>query len=691
MSAEPTAGTLTAAAERVTFDSLLWISACLTLTLLVGIAALPIWVTLTIAASAGIRLVQAARGHDAPPRSIRLGLAVLAIGLLFLQFRTFNGLSAGTALLSLIAGLKLLETRTRRDIYVITMIIYFLSLAALLEGESFWLLIYLIGVCWLTTSTLLRLTSSARNSDWRGSLRHAGRILAQALPLAVAFWLFFPRFGGPLWQMPDSGGNATSGLSDSMSPGDITNLAMSDEIAFRVRFKAGSGTPPPQERYWRGPVLHDFDGHSWRRTEAAPVLAPGLRFEGPAYRYTVSLEPSRHNWIFVLDWPSRWDAERAYLTSDYMLMEPNPLSQPIDVAATSYSHVQAAQPLGPGMRRRDTRLPAGRNPRSLRLAQELRSAHPDDPSYIDAVLAMFHSEAFFYTLTPPRLAADPVDGFLFDTKRGFCGHYASAFATLMRAAGIPARVVTGYQGGTYNRFADYWILRQSDAHAWDEVWMEGRGWVRVDPTAAIAPERVEHGLNDIVTADNAAQFSRWQQRTPWLGDVWLRLDALRLLWRERILRFDQSSQERLLELLHIPEPDGQKVALALAACLILGMTWLTWQVRRELKISPCDPLQRAYERLCRRLKSVDCERMPSEGPEAYAARVSHLRPDLAAPVMALCREYSTLRYGAGRAAVGGAEAEAGAGAGAGAGVEADANRFAAAVRRFRPRGSRGSS
>jgi len=682
MNVNPASGPLTPAAERVTFDSLLWISACLALTLLAGLASLPIWITLTVAASAGIRLVLAARGHDAPPRSIRLGLAALAIGLLFLQFRTFNGLSAGTALLYLIAGLKLLETRTRRDIYVITMIIYFLSLAALLEGESFWLFIYLIGVCWLTTSTLLRLTSSARNRDWRGSVRHAGKILAQALPLAVAFWLFFPRFGGPLWQMPDSGSNATSGLSDSMSPGDINNLAMSDEVAFRVRFKAGSGTPPPQERYWRGPVLHDFDGHSWRRTEAAPVLAPGLRFQGPAYRYTVSLEPSQHNWIFVLDWPSRWDAERAYLTSDYMLMEPNPVSQPIDVAATSYSRVQAAQPLGPGMRRRDTRLPAGRNPRSLRLAQELRSAHPDDIGYIDAVLAMFRSEPFFYTLKPPLLGADPVDGFLFDTKRGFCGHYASAFAALMRAAGIPTRVVTGYQGGTYNRFADYWILRQSDAHAWDEVWIEGHGWTRVDPTTAIAPERVERGLNDIVAAENSAQFSRWQQRTPWLGDLWLRLDALRLLWRERILRFDQSSQERLLELLHIPEPDGQKLALVLAACLILGMTWLTWQVRRELSIRPRDPLQRAYGRLCRRLKSVGCERMPSEGPEAYAARVSHLRPDLAAPVMALCREYSTLRYGAGVAA--------GTGAQAGAGVAAT-NKFAAAVRRFRPRGSRASS
>jgi hypothetical protein len=230
-------------------------------------------------------------------------------------------------------------------------------------------------------------------------------------------------------------------------------------------------------------------------------------------------------------------------------------------------------------------------------------------------------------------------------------------------------------------------LRQSDAHAWDEVWLEGPGWVRVDPTSAIAPERVEHGLNDIVTAD-APQFSRWQQRTPWFADLRLRLDALRLLWRERILRFDQSSQERLLELLHIPEPDGQKVALMLAACLILGMTWLTWQVRRELKISPRDPLQRAYQRLCRRLKSVGCERMPAEGPEAYAARVSHLRPDLAAPVMALCLEYSNLRYGARAGGTGGAGAKSWFGSESGS---ADAKKFSAAVRRFRPRGSRGSS
>jgi transglutaminase-like putative cysteine protease len=658
---------LNVAGERVTFERLLWITACLALTLLAGIATLPIWIAATVTGAAAIRLVLAARGRDAPPRSIRFIITALAIGLLFLQFRTFNGLSAGTALLSLIAGLKLLETQTRRDIYVVTMIIYFLSLATLLESESFWLLSYLIAVCWLTTSTLLRLTSSSRGGDFGGSVRYAGRILAQALPLAAAFWLFFPRFGGPLWQMPDNGGSATSGLSDTMSPGDITDLAMSDEVAFRVRFSAK--IPPPQERYWRGPVLHDFDGHTWRRGRAdgGHARAPTLLFQGPSYQYTVSLEPNQHNWLFVLDWPSQWNAVRGFLTSDYMLVQPEAVSRPLDVVATSYSHVTAAEPLGIDMRRRDTQPPRGRNPRSLRLAQELRKAHPDDLDYIHAVLDMFHSQAFFYTLTPPRLAEDSVDAFLFDTKRGFCGHYASAFAALMRAVDIPARVVTGYQGGTFNRFANYWILRQSDSHAWDEVWIEGQGWLRVDPTSAIAPERVEHGLNDLVAA--GAPISRWQQRTPWLSDTRLRLDALRILWRERILRFDQNSQERLLGFLHIPEPDGQKLALVLAACLIAGMTWLTWQVRRELKPRPRDAVHRAYERLCRRLAAVGLPRMAHEGAEAFAARVAAERPDLASIVRALCRRYSELRYAAAPPA---------------AAAAAAAEKFIAGVRVFRP-------
>jgi transglutaminase-like putative cysteine protease len=659
----------TSTRERVTFEQLLWITACLGLTIIAHVDTLPVWVTVTVGASGALRLLLAARDRDAPSAPVRFVVSAFAIGMLFVQFRTFNGLSAGSALLALIAGLKVLETKTRRDISVVAMTVYFLSLAALLKSESFWLFTYLVGVCWLTTSTMLRLTSSASAGRRRNSLRHAGRILVHALPLALAFWLFFPRFGGPLWQLPDDSHGATSGLSDSMSPGDISDLAQSDDVAFRVRFSGA--TPPAEERYWRGPVLHDFDGRAWSRNAAGPVNAPPLVFHGSAYRYTVSLEPNQHNWIFVLDWPSSSDAAHGSLTDDYMLVQTSVISQPVDVVATSYSHAQAAEPLSDAMRKRDLRLPTGRNPRSRQLALEMHAAHLDTLDYLHAVLEMFRQQPFYYTLTPPLLGDQAVDEFLFDSKRGFCGHYASAFATLMRAAGIPARVVTGYQGGTYNRFAGYWILRQSDAHAWDEIWIEGQGWLRVDPTSMIAPERVERGLSDVVTPGHEFT-SRWQQRTTWLGDTRLQFDALRLLWRQRILGFNQGSQEKLLSLLHIPEPDGQKVAIMLAACLILGMSWLTWQVRRELVSRPRDPLSRAYDVLCRRVAAAGMPRKPSEGPEAYAARVAALRPDLAAPLVGLCRRYSDLRYGdtAAQSAVA---------------------RFAAAVRAFRPRGSRASS
>ena len=243
-----------AAAHEATYRELRAMGVCLGLAIAAHIASLPLWLTAVAAASVAIRLFLAARGLAAPSRPVKLGIAAASIAILFLQLRTFNGLSAGTALLSLVAGLKFLETRTRRDLYAVALIVYFLCLAALLRSESFWLLLYLIGVAWLTAATLLRLALSTPRHGWPVDLRYVGRISAQALPVAVVLWLFFPRFDAPLWQLPSERGNAQSGLSDSMSPGDIVDLALSDEIAFRVRF---DGAPPPvAERYWRGPVLH---------------------------------------------------------------------------------------------------------------------------------------------------------------------------------------------------------------------------------------------------------------------------------------------------------------------------------------------------------------------------------------------------------------------------------------------------
>ena len=630
-----------ASSQDVTYPQLKAVSACLVLALAVHISAMPFWLLAVVLGSLALRLLLAARGYAAPARTVRLGIAGAAILILFIQLRTFNGLMAGSALLSLVAGLKVLETQTRRDLFVVSLIIYFLSLAALLRSESFWLLAYLVGVAWLTTATLLGLTPAAPLPAWPRRIRYTGRILAQALPLALVFWLFFPRFQGPLWNMPNDDRSATTGLSDSMSPGDIAELALSDEVAFRVRF-AGP-VPPPGERYWRGPVLHDFDGRAWRGSMAGTQRQGALTPLGSAYQYTLSVEPHRFNWIFALDWPERWSLPDAHLTPDSTLVQADPVSRPIDVSVTSRTRVASNGPLSAAERRRDSWLPPGRNPRTVALAAELRRAHPDDAGFVSAVLEMFRDQQFFYTLQPPLLGYDPVDEFLFESKHGFCGHYASAFAVLARAAGIPARVVTGYQGGLYNPYANYYIVHQSNAHAWNEVWLEGRGWTRVDPTSAVAPGRVDPGLEDALAGERTAGALR---RFGWLGDWRLRVDALGELWRERILHFDELSQDSLLERLGVEQPDGQKIVMVMAAGIVLAFAWLMWQVRREQRPAQRDPLVRAYARLCSKLAAAGLPRRAHEGAEAFAARVALERPDLAHPVAVLCGRYSELRYGA---------------------------------------------
>jgi transglutaminase-like putative cysteine protease len=651
--------------QRVSKDQLIGTAGCLLLALLPHLMSLRRWLVAMILAAGGMRVLLALRGRDAPPRLVSGALALLAILMLAIKFRSFSGLAAGTALLTLTAGLKLLETRTRRDLCVISLIVFFLCLTALLADASFWLLGYTLLVAWVTSACLLRSTVTAELNA-RDSLRDTGRLLLQAVPIALVLWLFFPRFAEPLWHVPQAENAATTGLSDTLSPGDITDLALSDEVVMRAHFRGA--VPPPRERYWRGPVLFDFDGRTWRRHDPDLIAAPALEPRGPAYVYTLNLEPHGHNWIYALDAPSSWDLARAYLTADYMLAQPNAIAQPLEVTATSYTETESPSGLGSALRRRDTRLPDGSNPRTRAFAAQLRADHPGDADYVAAVLTMFRTEQYFYTLEPPPLGANPVDEFLFETKRGFCGHYASAFAVLMRAANIPARVVTGYYGGTYNRYADYWLVRQSDAHAWVEVWIEGRGWMRVDPTSVIAPGRIETSVRDAESA-SAALGMPLPNRLPWLRDLRLRADALRELWRTRILQYNEGAQQRLLARFNIAEPDVRKLVMVLAVALSLTLAWLTWHVRRELGTVSRDAAARAFDRLCAKLAACGLHRAASEPAESFALRVAGARPDLAAEVAALCRRYNELRYGAGAG-------------------EADLGRFTAAVRAFRPRGVR---
>jgi transglutaminase-like putative cysteine protease len=636
---------------------------------------LPLWILIGVFGAASVRLGLALAGRDVPPPPVRWLFVALAACLLFLQFHTFNGITAGTAFLALTSGLKLLETRSTRDFSFLLLTIYFSCLAALLISESLALFVYAVGVCWISNATFLRLTRTQPGPDWRAGLGASARLLLQAAPLALVLWLFFPRFAAPLWQITDTGPSAVTGLGDSMSPGDITDLALSDDIAFRARFTGPS--PPARTRYWRGPVLHDFDGRTWRRHDGAVEAAIRFKPAGAAYRYTIELEPSVHAWVFALDWPSQPESNDLILTTDSTLELRGRTAQRTEFSLTSYPGAQFSAPLGGADVALDLRLPVAGNPRTRGLAQQLRREHPEDADLVRSVLDMLHTQAYYYTLTPPPLGPDAVDEFLFATKAGFCGHYASAFAVLMRAAGLPAHVVTGYYGGTFNPYAGDWILRQSEAHAWTEVWIAGRGWIRVDPTAAIDPLRVDRRLRE--AGANEASGASVGAHLPWLADLRLRIDALRERWRNRILHYNPEAQSALLRRLGIPAPDVEKLVLVLAAALAVTLGWLTWQVRRELARTPADALTRAYATLCARLGKLGLSRAGHEGAESYGERVARLRPDLAAAVLELVAGYSRLRYGRNATAD---EIKA---------YLADVRAFRPAPRTLRPRDSRASS
>lgn len=632
---------------RMDLPRLGWTAATLVLALLPLQSRLSWWIWVTIVLAMVIRLALAAMDRGLPPAALRLAISGSAIVLLFLKFHTFNGIDAGSALLALMAGLKFLEARSARDVRIIVMIVYFLCLASLLTGTSFALLFYLVGVSWLATSVLLCFTTARPTPSMPENLRFSARLLGLALPLAVALWLFFPRFSGPLWQLPGGGESATSGLSDRLSPGDLSELSLSDEVAMRVRF-AGA-VPPPAQRYWRGLVLDRFDGRSWTRSGLDDLIRKRLPQDpdgiaaGPVYRYTVSLEPHPHGWLLALEHPFEWDLSRAYQTSDRVLLQPDPVNLPLDYTAESDSGAASALTLDERERRRLALLPGQANPRTRTLAHELRSTAASDAAYAQSVLDLFRREDFRYTLTPLRLAQDAVDEFMFETRKGFCEHFASAFAVLMRAAGVPARVVIGYQGGTFNRFGGYWIIRQSDAHAWDEIWLEGLGWVRVDPTAAIAPDRIERGSSGVLDAGEIIR--PWERRLDWLGDLGLRLDQMHALWRDFVLRFDQRRQFALLEALHVPTPDSNKLVLCLAAALSITSLWLMWQMHRSTALRRQDPVQAEYLRLKRRLAALGVDIRPQDTALAIASTVQHRRPMLAHQVAQLCDLYIQLRYG----------------------------------------------
>lgn len=614
---------------------MLWTCAAMLLAMLPHLMRLPILLGV-FATSAVIWRAVAAWRHSKPlPTWFRLALTGVAIVAVLSIFQSIIGRGAGSGLLCVMSGLKLLETYRRRDIFICLCLSYFIITIEFLFSQSLATTAWALLAGLTVTAALLNAEDRTAKRGSRQHFKKACLLLLQAIPITAVLFLLFPRLASPIWGAPNSG-EARTGLSKTMSPGSISELFIDDSPAFRVTFDGPR--PEPQDSYWRGLVMWDYDGFTWERSWA--FSRTPVHFEDrprPSYRYTVTLEPTDQPWLYTLDTPIEVP-DNSFLTTDLQLYQSELVSQVLSYSAASIQGFVVKPEFSEIGRRAGLQLPDGYNPKTLALGAEWRSELGDDQAIVRRALNWINSDPFYYTLTPPPLGRNAMDDFLFNTREGYCEHYSSAFVVLMRAAGVPARVVTGYQGGSYNDIGDYLMLRQSDAHAWAEVWL-GEGWVRVDPTSAIHPSRVLGGLGGALPASRPSFTSDfWGQ----FGKSW---DAVRNFWNETFLKFRTGDSSSSLSAFGLDQFDQRELSIimSIAIGLLLGVTLLTL-VRKGLPIKS-DPARQQWDRFTHRLKRAGMTIPECMGPRHLAAQATRQFPDRAEEIQNLTNTYVALRYG----------------------------------------------
>ena len=610
-----------------------WTLASAALALLPLLLQLPPLLAAVIAIAAILTAALSWRRTLPVPARLLLVLGMLA-AIIWQMGMVRPGRDTGCALLAAMLAIKSSELRSLRDARSLLGFALFSPFAAFLldQGPLTTAIAALAGVsALLALQRLAQDEGHAGRLPLRGQLRGVGRLLAIGLPLALAcFWLF-PRLATPLWGVPERA-VGTPGLSDSMEPGQWLDLMADDTPALRAQFFGA--VPDPAQRYWRGPVLTTFDGRRWSRDRTSG-LRPAAVVEAGAqgWDYQIDYEPTDRRQLVALDLPSHAPAGST-LDADMSLRSDRSLS------SLSRWRLHSAPPqrfdgtLSPGQRHAALQLPAGFNPRTATLARQWRQdAGGDDEAIVRRALQWITTD-FSYTLETPPAGRDPVDEFLFGYKAGFCEHFSSAFVVLMRNAGIPARVVTGFAGGTRNRLGDYWVVRRMDAHAWAEVWLPQRGWVRIDPTAAVAPERILDTLDDrLQSGTDAPLQQRWLQ----LGQVG---DWLRRGWNDLVLSFDARRQQQMLRPFGLDELGPGQLVAGFVVVALLALAWMAWLLARGERER--DPLLRAWHRLGRRYARLGLAREPHEAARDWAQRVHAQRPDPG--LLALSQRFADARY-----------------------------------------------
>jgi transglutaminase-like putative cysteine protease len=591
---------------------------------------LPLWCSLSAAAMLLWRAHLAWSGQPLPRPRWLLVLLALAIAATLMTHRTLLGRDAGVTMIVVLLALKTLELRARRDAFVVfflglfTMLTNFFFSQSLLTAAA--MLVALLGLLTMLVNTHM----PVGKPPLLQVAKTAGGMALLGAPIMVLLFVLFPRLA-PLWGLPADALTGRSGLSAQMQVGHIANLALDNSIAMRIRFEGAA--PPQSALYFRGPVLGTFDGREWRALKSVfpPRMRSGanLQAAGEPIKYEITLEPNQRPWVFVLDAalkPPELPGFELGMTPELQWLANRPISELVRYQAQSYTTFRHG-PLSPIASLREyVDLPAGFNPRTLQLAANIRR----DPRYataepavlVDLVLQMLKTGGYLYTLAPGTFGRDSADEFWFDKKAGFCEHIASSFVLLMRALDIPARIVTGYQGGERNSVDNFWVIRQSDAHAWTEVWMPGRGWVRVDPTTAVAPGRT--GTLQRLQPPQGAIASVLGTVSPELAlslrAVW---DAMNNGWNQWVLNYTQARQLNLLKNLGFTSPGWEDLGYVLIGSIVLlslcGAAWTLWERRRQA------PWQRLLKQVARRLQQAGVVLAPHASPRQMAQRLREQR------------------------------------------------------------------
>lgn len=619
-----------------------WLLATAAVTLAPHALNLPYWLTIVCIALFAWRAMTLRRPPRAVSRSVLQRAAILLIVLagaagIRYHFGHFFGKDPGIALLTILLCLKQFEIRSSRDIRVAVSLSFFLQLGLFFYNQTLPIALIVFAGTFAATVTLLSLVTPT--AETRQTLRAAAALMLQAIPFLLVLYLLFPRIPGPLWGLPADAHSGVSGLSDVMEPGSISALGLSDAVAFRAQF-AGAA-PSPGQRYWRGPVLSTFDGRTWRAANPAVSEHPAYATSGPSYAYTLTLEPHNRRWLLGLEFPGDGVA-RARYTSDYQILAERPVRTRTRIELHAYPETAVGLDEDQNVLNAARTLPARSNPKARDLARSLAEPGLSDAMIVARVIEQVRQLELTYTLRPPLMGSDAIDEFLFTHRRGFCEHFASAFVFLTRAAGVPARVVTGYQGGEINPVDGTLVVRQSDAHAWAEVWLPDEGWRRVDPTALAAPLRIESGLSAALPRGEPLPLMM-RPAMAWLREARHRWEALSNAWNQTVIGFDGERQRQFMERLGFSEPDWRTLSSLLGASTVALMLGLYgWALIRRRS---ADPLDLAWAAFSHKLAREGLIRLPWEGPMDYARRAADAFPASAERVHEIARRYARLRYG----------------------------------------------